>query len=285
MDKRGNMDLSDREEIAALLSKHHLWSNKRLGQNFLVNKSVLEKIVETADLSSKDYVLEIGPGIGTLTQKLCEKARWVLGIEVDPNMIKILKETCGSHYNLKIIQRNILAIDLSKHLSQLSSYKVVANIPYYITQPVLRNFLETQVFKPETMILMVQKEVAEKICAKKGKMSLLSISAQFYSDPEYIETVKNDSFFPIPKVDSAIIKIQNISPKLPEVKNVDLFFQIVKAGFSQKRKKLHNSIAGNLRMDEKDVSKILKSAGIDSNRRAEALSLKEWEKVYKKWKV
>jgi len=279
------MNLSDQQEVLNLLSKHHLWSNKRLGQNFLVDKSVLEKIVNAASLSTKDYVLEIGPGIGTLTQKLCEKARWVMGIEVDPNMVRILKETCGSHYNLKIIQRNILAIDLSKHLSQLSSYKVVANLPYYITQPILRNFLETQFFKPETMVLMVQKEVAEKICAKKGKMSLLSVSVQFYSDPEYIETVKKESFFPVPKVDSAIIKIQNIAPKLPDVKNIDLFFQIVKAGFSQKRKKLHNSIAGNLRMKENDVSEILKSAGVDFNRRAETLSLIEWEKIYKKWKV
>jgi 16S rRNA (adenine1518-N6/adenine1519-N6)-dimethyltransferase len=134
------------------------------------------------------------------------------------------------------------------------------------------------------MVLMVQHEVAEKICAKDGKMSLLAISVQFYSDPEYVKIVKADSFFPVPKVDSAIIKIKNIGQKLEGVKNIDLFFQIVKAGFSQKRKKLHNSIARNLRMDEKEVASILKSAGIDSNRRAETLSLKEWEKVYLKWK-
>jgi len=276
-------DLSDRKTITEVLSKHHLWSNKRLGQNFLVDKSALKTIIKTAELNSKDYVLEVGPGIGTLTQKLCENARWVLGIEVDPNMIKILKETCSKYRNLKIIQRNILAIDLTKVLSQVPSYKVVANLPYYITQPVLRNFLETQDFKPETMILMVQREVAEKICTKKNDMSLLSVSINFYADPELIEIVKKDSFFPVPKVNSAIIRLKNIGIKYPEIKNIDLFFQIVKAGFSQKRKKLHNSIASGLRIENIEIKNILKKAKIDSNRRAETLSLNEWQNIYMVW--
>lgn len=277
------MDLSDRQTISDILSKNHLWSNKRLGQNFLVNRSVLNKIIETADLNSKDYVLEIGPGIGTLTYELCKNARWVLGIEVDANMIKILNETCSEFKNLKIIQKNILAINLSKTLSQIPSYKVIANLPYYITQPVLRNFLEVQVFKPESMILMVQNEVAKKICAKSNDMSLLSVSVQFYSDPEYIEMIKKESFFPIPKVNSAIIKLNNIGIKYPEIKNLDLFFQIVKSGFSQKRKKLHNSMAAGLRIDEKTIKNILAKTKIDSNRRAETLSLKEWCNIYRVW--
>lgn len=277
------MDLSSRKQVADLLSRYHLWTKKKLGQNFLVNKLVLKKIIETANLNKKDYVLEIGSGIGTLTQELLKNSRWVLGIEIDPNMIKILQETCGAESNLKILQKNILALDLSKHLSQVSSYKVVANLPYYITQPILRNFLEVQTFKPELMVLMVQKEVAEKICAKKGDMSLLGLSVQFYADAKLISIVKNDNFFPVPRVDSAIIKITNISKKLDKVQNIDLFFQIAKAGFSQKRKKLRNSLAGGLRIQPTEAEKILYKAGINPNTRAETLSLEDWEKLYLVW--
>ncbi len=277
------MDLSSRKQVADLLSRYHLWTKKKLGQNFLVNKLVLKKIIETANLNKKDYVLEIGSGIGTLTQELLKNSRWVLGIEIDPNMIKILQETCGAESNLKILQKNILALDLSKHLSQVSSYKVVANLPYYITQPILRNFLEVQTFKPELMVLMVQKEVAEKICAKKGDMSLLGLSVQFYADAKLISIVKNDNFFPVPRVDSAIIKISNISKKLDKVQNIDLFFQIAKAGFSQKRKKLRNSLAGGLRIQPTEAEKILNKAGINPNTRAETLSLEDWEKLYLVW--
>jgi len=277
------MDLSSRKQVADLLSRYHLWTKKKLGQNFLVNKLVLKKIIETANLNKKDYVLEIGSGIGTLTQELLKNSRWVLGIEIDPNMIKILQETCGAESNLKILQKNILALDLSKHLSQVSSYKVVANLPYYITQPILRNFLEVQNFKPELMVLMVQKEVAEKICAKKGDMSLLGLSVQFYADAKLISIVKNDNFFPVPRVDSAIIKISNISKKLDKVQNIDLFFQIAKAGFSQKRKKLRNSLAGGLRIQPTEAEKILNKAGINPNTRAETLSLEDWEKLYLVW--
>jgi len=275
------MDLTDKEVLSGLLSRHHLWAQKRLGQNFLVDKNVLDKIVETAQLTKKDYVIEIGCGVGTLTQKLCQKARWVLGVEVDPNMVKILKETCGHFVNLKIIQKNILGLDLKNILGAVKEYKVVANLPYYITQPVLRYFLESKI-KPKSIVLMIQKEVAEKITAKVDKMSLLSVSVQFFSKPKLIQKVLAKSFFPIPKVDSAIIKITDIFEKFPKISQ-KLFFQIVKAGFSEKRKQLHNSLAAGLRMKSEEVKEILKRVDIDFERRAETLSLKEWHELYEQF--
>ncbi len=272
------MNLTDKDELIQLLSQHHLWAQKRLGQNFLVAKDVLQKIIKTADLSKKDYVIEVGCGVGTLTQELCKKARWVLGVEVDRNMIRVLKETCGHFVNLKIVQKNILGLDLKKVLGTIKDYKVVANLPYYITQPVLRYFLETKL-KPKFMVLMVQKEVAERMTAKPGNMSLLSVSVQFFSDPKLVEAVSAKSFFPVPKVDSAIIKIENISEKFSQISQRQ-FFRIVKAGFSGKRKQLHNSLAGGLRMDSGEIKRILKRARIDFERRAETLSLKEWHKIY-----
>jgi 16S rRNA (adenine1518-N6/adenine1519-N6)-dimethyltransferase len=213
-----------------------------------------------------------------LTRELCEKARWVIGVEVDKNMIDILNETCIDKLNLKIIQKNILGLNIEKVLGKIREYKVVANLPYYITQPVLRYFLENTV-PPESMVLMVQKEVAEKICAKPGDMSLLSVSIQFYADPQMIQIVLAKSFFPQPKVDSAIIKLTNIKSKMPDY-DIDIFFQIVKAGFSGPRKQLHNSIAGGLRIEIEKAKKLLNLAKIAIDRRAETLSLKEWGSIY-----
>jgi len=275
------MDLTDKKVLTDLLSSHHLWAQKRLGQNFLVDKKVLDKIIETANLTKKDYVLEVGCGIGTLTQELCQRARWVLGVEVDPNMIKILSETCGHFLNLKIIQKNILGLNLEKILGDVKEYKVVANLPYYITQPVLRYFLEAKI-KPKTMTLMVQKEVAEKITAKAGKKSLLSISVQFYSDPKFIKLVPAKCFFPIPKVDSAIIQIANIKEKFLKI-DLKKFFQIVKAGFSGKRKQIYNSLANSLQISRPKIKEILDQVKIDPERRAETLELEEWYELYKRF--
>ncbi len=272
------MDLTDKKVLTDLLSKHHLWAQKRLGQNFLVSKKVLNKIIVAAALAKKDYVIEVGAGVGTLTAELCRQARWVLSVEVDQNMVRILKETCGQYVNLKIIQKNILGLELAKVLGTIRDYRVVANLPYYITQPVLRYFLENQA-KPRFMVLMVQKEVAEKICAKPGKMSLLSVSVQFFSDPKLIEVVPAESFFPVPKVDSAIIKLRNIAEKFPKVAQ-SLFFQIVKAGFSGRRKQLKNSLSAGLRLEPKIIIGILKNVKIEPERRAETLSLEEWHEIY-----
>lgn len=271
------MDLTNKETLSTILSRHHLWAQKRMGQNFLVNNQVLATIIETARLSKKDYIIEVGSGVGTLTKRLCQKARWVLGVEIDQKMIKILKETCGSYLNLKIVQKNILGLEIEKVIGQNQDYKVVANLPYYITQPVLRYFLENRL-RPELMVLMVQKEVAEKITAKPGKMSLLSVAVQFYADPFFIEEVQADSFFPKPKVNSAIIKIANIKPKFPI--DTKLFFQIAKAGFSAKRKQLKNALAGGLHLPEVKILKIFKKAKINFQRRAQELSLGEWHELY-----
>ncbi|HLC38961.1 MAG TPA: 16S rRNA (adenine(1518)-N(6)/adenine(1519)-N(6))-dimethyltransferase RsmA [Patescibacteria group bacterium] len=272
------MKLTDKKVLAEILSQHHLWAQKRLGQNFLSDFEVLQKIVQTAEINHKDYVVEVGAGIGTLTDQLCQNARWVMAVEVDPNMVKILQETCGHYLNLKIIQKNILGLELNRVLGKIAEYKVVANLPYYITQPVLRYFLENET-KPESMVLMVQKEVAERLCAKPGEMSLLSVSVQFFGQPKLIQIVKAESFFPAPKVDSAIIRINKIRERFLEVSQ-PLFFTLVKAGFSERRKQIHNSLATSLQLAPETVQKILTQAEIDPTRRAQTLSMEEWHELY-----
>lgn len=268
------MDLTDKQTIKSLLKSHGLWAKKSLGQNFLVNRNVLDKIVETANLSKEDMVLEIGPGLGVLTRELCKAAGKVLTIEKDGKIIEILKETTKDFNNLEIINQSVLDYQIPK-----MPYKVVANLPYNITSPVLRKFLESP-NKPKEMTLMVQKEVAEKIEATPGDMSILAISVQFYSKPEIVEIISPTSFWPEPKVSSAIIKITNIEKKMPEIEDEKLFFRIVKAGFSEKRKMLKNSLAGSLRIGEEKAAEFLKKAGINPQIRAQELNLEDWRKIY-----
>jgi 16S rRNA (adenine1518-N6/adenine1519-N6)-dimethyltransferase len=274
------INLTDKHTVMELLSKHHLWADKRKGQNFLVDRWALNKIITAADLSKKDLVIEVGPGLGVLTRELCYKAGQVLAIEVDEIMTKILRETCRSCKNLKIIRKNIFNIDIESELKKAKKarYKVVANIPYNITSAILEFFLDHK-FKPNEMILTVQKEVAERICAKSGKMSILAVSVQLYGKPELIAEMKKDSFFPVPRVDSAIIKIGNIKYP-PRTFDTRLFFRIVKAGFSVKRKQLHNSLSGGLAVSTSRAVAYLTDARIASSRRAEELSIEEWKKLY-----
>ncbi|MBI3631488.1 MAG: 16S rRNA (adenine(1518)-N(6)/adenine(1519)-N(6))-dimethyltransferase [Candidatus Staskawiczbacteria bacterium] len=289
------MDLSSSKTIKELLAKYETKPSKGMGQNFLVNKSVLKKITESADLKSKDTVLEIGPGIGTLTAELANVVKKVIAVEKDRYMCQILKETLKDYKNIKIINDDILKIENYK----IKNYKVVANIPYYLTSPLIRKFLETK-YPPEFMMLMVQKEVAQRICAnppspptnfvehethkkiKKthdpklvgGKMSILAVSVQFYATAKIISYVKKENFWPKPKIDSAIIKItphKNIPPL-----SAELFFKIVKAGFSQPRKQLGNNLAKILKLDKQKINLWLSKNKIEPAQRAETLSVDDW---------
>jgi 16S rRNA (adenine1518-N6/adenine1519-N6)-dimethyltransferase len=274
------MNLSDKHTVMELLSKYHLWADKRKGQNFLVDRWALGKIIEAAGLTKRDLVIEVGPGLGVLTRELCHKAGQVLAIEVDEVMTKILRETCKSCRNLKIIRKNIFNINIESELKKAKKvrYKVVANIPYNITSAILEFFLDHK-FKPNEMILTVQKEVGRRICAKPGKMSILAVSVQLYGRPEIVAEVKKDSFFPVPKIDSAILRISDI--KYPSrTFDTRLFFRIVKAGFSAKRKQLHNSLSGGLAVSTSRAVSYLTDARIASSRRAEELSTEEWIKLY-----
>jgi 16S rRNA (adenine1518-N6/adenine1519-N6)-dimethyltransferase len=278
------MDLTLPEFIKNLLKKYGIRPFKGWGQNFLIDRSVLRKIIESAELKKSDIVLEIGPGIGTLTQELAKKAKKVIAVEKDKKMVEILKETLKGIENVKVIQGDILKLEPKNYNLKTKNYKIVANLPYYIVSPVIRKFLELKEVRPLQMILMAQKEVAQRICAKPPNMNLLAVSVQFYSKPEILFYVSKNSFWPRPKVDGAVIKlkIKNLKLKI----NKDLFFKIVRAGFCQPRKQLVNNLSKMLKLDKEEVKNWLLKNGIQPNQRAETLNIEDWLKLTKnfKWK-
>lgn len=262
---------------AALLKRHGLRAHKGLGQNFLQDPLALEKIVDAAELQPTDTVLEIGPGLGSLTRYLATSAKEVVAVELDPNLLQPLKAILSPYPNARLIHGDILKLSL-KNLITEKDYLVVANIPYYITSAVIRHLLENEP-KPRRIVLTVQKEVAQRICAAPGDMSLLALSVQVYGRPHIAAHIPADAFFPAPKVDSAVLIVDiHISPLIkPEL--LDRFFKLIKAGFSQKRKTLRNSLSSGLRISPADAAALLTRANIDPRRRAETLSIEEWENL------
>jgi len=258
---------------------------KSLGQNFLKDDAVVQRIVESANLSSDDVVVEIGPGKGVLTELLAKKCKKVIAIELDERMVEFIKNKFSGIKNVEIIHGDILKINLPElvHGQQFTvhGYKVIANLPYYITSPIIRLLLETE-FPPSEMILMVQKEVAERIVAKPGEMSILAVSVQYYAEPSYLFTVPRSAFDPEPKVESAVIKIVNSSRSTvhskDEAKN---FFRMVKAGFSAKRKTLVNNLSNGLHVDKKEIEEKLISLGFSKNTRAQELGVEDWRSLEK----
>lgn len=269
------MDLTDITDIKRTLKAYGANTRKDLGQHFLVDNEALKTIVDTANLTKEDKVVEVGPGMGVLTRELCARAGEVVALEFDKAMISIVKTVCIKHNNLKVENVDVLKFDTSG----LGRYKLVANLPYYITSAVLRLFLETS-NKPEEMVILVQREVAERICAKPSRMSILAVSVQFYGNPQIVEIVPRKSFFPAPKVDSAILRIKVYRKPLFDV-DPHLFFRIVKAGFGEKRKQLINSISGGLKLNRETTETLLKEAGISIIQRAESLTMLDWYNLYK----
>lgn len=252
----------------------------KLGQNFLNNKAVIDKIIQAADLTRDDLVVEIGPGKGILTEELAEHAGKIVAVEIDRNLAPFLKDKFRKQENVEIVEGNILKTNLKNMLgSSASKYKVVANLPYYITSPIIRLFLESEV-PPMEMILMVQKEVAERIVAKAGQMSILAVSVQYYADAEILFEVGKENFDPVPEVDSAVIRISRIANRVSpaDMKN---FFRIVKAGFSAKRKTLANNLSNSLHLDKKIVEEKIKTAGFLPTIRAQELSTENWKTLVK----
>ena len=262
---------------AALLKRHGLRAHKGLGQNFLQDPLALEKIVDVAEIQPTDTVLEIGPGLGSLTRYLASSAKAVVAVELDPNLLQPLKAILSPYPNARLIHGDILKLSL-KNLITEKDYLVVANIPYYITSAVIRHLLENEP-KPRRIVLTVQKEVAQRICAAPGDMSLLALSVQVYGRPHIAAHIPADAFFPAPKVDSAVLIVDiHIYPLIkPEL--LDRFFKLIKAGFSQKRKTLRNSLSSGLRISPADAAALLTRANIDPRRRAETLSIEEWENL------
>jgi 16S rRNA (adenine1518-N6/adenine1519-N6)-dimethyltransferase len=259
---------------SALLKQYGLRPDKKLGQNFLQDPFALESIAAAAEIQPTDTVLEIGPGLGSLTRYLAVSAREVIAVELDPDLIPPLEAVTSPYDNVRIIHGDILK--LSPHnLVQEPGYLVVANIPYYITSAIIRHLLENDP-KPRRIVLTIQKEVADRICAEPGDMSLLALSVQVYGEPRIADRIPAGAFFPSPKVDSAVLCVDIYeNPKIqPEL--LDTFFKLVKAGFSQKRKTLRNSLSSGLHISPLEAEGLLKKADIDPMRRAETLSIDEW---------
>jgi len=273
-------------QAKALLRQFGLKARKRLGQHFLINGDVLECILSAAELNHENTVVEVGPGLGILTKRLAEVAGKVIAVELDFKLAGILIKRLAPFPNVRIIHADILKVaprqllrdcSITPELSQ--DYKVVANLPYYITSPILRHFLQASL-KPSLMVVMVQKEVGEAIAANPGKMSLLAVAVQFYSKPTVISYVPAKNFYPPPEVDSAVLRL-DIYPQPPiEVSDIDGFFDIVNCGFRSRRKQLHNSLAQALGMPSTQVTSLLEEAGIEAQRRAETLSLEEWRELW-----
>ncbi len=265
------------------LRRFDLRARKGLGQHFLIDEAVLQQIITAAELTPADIVLEVGPGLGVLTGELAGRAGRVIAIELDKALAALLKQTRSSFDNVTIINEDVLNIDPAALLEELklkSPYKIVANLPYYITSPVLRHFLEASV-KPQMMVVMVQKEVAEEIAAKPGKMSLLSVSVQLYGEPAILDYVPARCFYPAPAVDSAILRVTPYPQPAVDVADTESFFAVVRAGFSAARKQLANSLSRGLGLPKSEALSLLEKAGIVPQRRAETLALEEWARLWR----
>jgi len=283
MDKSPTRDSSDSllAQTRRRLRKFGLKPRKGLGQHFLVDGEVLEAIISAAKVTPADLVVEVGPGLGILTEELAKKAGGVIAVELDDKLAALLKETLASFKNVTIVNDDVLNIEPGELLKEQKSpvYKVVANLPYYITSPVLRHFL-TAAAKPRMMIVMVQKEVAEAIAAKPGDMSLLSVSVQFYGKAEIISRVPAESFYPVPEVGSAVLRVDLYDEPAVAVDEGG-FFELVRAGFSAPRKQMANSLSQGLGLGKLQVLPFLEKADIDWQRRAETLTLEEWARLWR----
>ena len=278
------IDLTDIRALRNLLYAHNMRPNKSFGQNFLVDRTVLQRIVEAAEVTPGDTVLEVGAGTGVLTRELARRARRVVAVELERDMLALLEETTAGFTNVELVARNLLYLDPLEVFGQ-EPYKLVANLPYYITAPTFRHFLESA-SPPRLLVVMVQHEVAQRIVAESGDLSLLGVSVQFYGKPKIIAHVPARAFYPAPKVDSAILRVdvynqENAMHKALTLKERDHFFRVVQAGFSEKRKQLHNALAHGLHCKDEKVRTWLAAAGIDASRRAETLSIEEWLRLAK----
>ncbi len=262
------------ESISSLLRAHGLRPQKGLGQNFLTDPAILERIAAAADLTAADTVVEVGAGLGHLTSLLAERAGRVIAVEIDGRLIPLLRRRLADYANVEIVRGDILRFPTPAS----PCTKVVGNLPYYLTSAILRHFLEREP-RPCLLVVTVQDEVAERIVAEPGAMNLLALGVQFYGSPRIVMRVKAGAFYPRPKVDSAVVRIdvgEQPTVALPEGVDDALFFRVARAGFGQKRKTLRNALAAGLGITKEQAESALLAAGIDPRRRAETLGLEEW---------
>jgi 16S rRNA (adenine1518-N6/adenine1519-N6)-dimethyltransferase len=285
------MNLTNKTTVKDLLKRHEIKPEKYLGQHFILSKKALAQMVAAAEIKKNDTIIEVGSGLGTLTQELVKIPHpfskggglKIIAIEKDPKMINILEETLAGHKNIKIVQadvRNLWVSETYKFGDKLgikiakNKYKIVANLPYYISNLIIRKFLESK-NPPKLMVLMIQKEVAQRICGM--RMNLLAISVQFYADVKIVDYVPAEAFWPKPKVDSAIIKIVPTGGQPQKMRRA--FFAVVKAGFSQPRKQLIGNLAKKLKVPREKLFEIFKNLNISERVRAENLSLEQWRSL------
>lgn len=273
---------SSLEDTKFILKKYNLSANKKLGQNFLIDDDIIQNIIDAAELKETDLVIEIGPGLGTLTSKLLEKAGKVIAIELDEKMLKVLNDRFSLYNNFILINNDVLKVDLNKiieeNLEQLKSVKIVANLPYYITTPIIMKLLESKL-KIETITVMVQKEVADRITATPGdKLSgAITYSVDYYAKAEEVVFVSKSCFMPSPEVDSTVIKLEIRKEPKVNVLNEEMFFKVIKASFMQRRKTLINGLMNSgIIKDREKLNAILKEANIDSNIRGEKLTIEQF---------
>jgi 16S rRNA (adenine1518-N6/adenine1519-N6)-dimethyltransferase len=266
-------------EVKKYLRRAGLKAKKSLGQHFLIDNSVLETIVKSAELTSEDNIIEVGPGLGILTLELAKKVKNVIAIEIDNDLASLLKKSTEPIPNITVINADILKRSPVQLLNGKRPYKVVANLPYYITSPVLQHFIRDPL-KPAIMVVMVQKEVGQAIVATPGQLSVLAISLQLFTRPEIVAYVPASSFYPAPKIDSVIVRFKTLPEPAVNITNIDDFLSFIRCGFNAPRKQLRNSLAQGLQQKPSDIAHIFEKAQIESQRRPETLSIEEWEKLY-----
>lgn len=266
------MDLTRIEDVQTALRLAGIRPNKGLGQHFLIDRGSLEAIMGAAEPSSSDTVLEIGPGLGVMTTELIRAAGRVVAVETDAVLAELLRRDAPE--NLEVVEEDFLQFDLHR-LGK--DYKVIANIPYYLTSKIFRLLMEST-NPPSVMSLLIQKEVAERIAARPGKMSVLALSVQYYGKPSLVQVVERFKFWPAPKVDSAILKVEFTGPVFPADR--DKLFRLIKAGFGEKRKQLKNALAGGLNISSEAALELLKVAKLGPTARAQELDLAAWERLY-----
>lgn len=272
------LDLTNARQVRDLLARHGVWLSKAMGQHLLVDRAVLERIVEGAGLGPKSQVLEVGPGAGALTAELSRKAERVVAVEVDRRLVSVLRESVPAP-NVDVIEADALTVE-PKLLFAGQRYKVVANLPYGVATPLIRKLLYAPpASRPDELVVMVQREVALRLAARPGEMSVLSVQTQLVADAEILFEVEPDAFFPPPNVSGAVVRLRPLVDfRVPPLPDEHRFFQTTRAGFSQKRKQLHNAL-GVLGVGAERIQSALSLAGIDPKRRAETLTLVEWSRL------
>ena len=277
--------LGNPKNTIEVLQKYHFNFQKKFGQNFLINTSILEEIIDAAEITKEDFVLEIGPGIGTMTQYLCEAAGAVVAVEIDTNLIPILKDTLSEYNNVEVLNEDILKVDIAKLAEKKNGgkpIKVVANLPYYITTPIIMGLFESHV-PIDSITIMVQKEVADRMKEGPGskEYGALSLAVQYYAKPEIVVNVPPSCFMPQPKVGSAVIRLTRHENPPVDVDNEKLMFQVIRASFNQRRKTLANGLNnfGSFSLGKEEIQKSIEELGVPVNIRGEALSLEQFAKL------